>query len=126
MDYKIRDGWTKWILRRCMTGTVPDAIVWRKDKIGFEAPDAAWMEAEESHLRRTILGSELVRSISDGTKLEDGYSSMSLRNRWRLYSLAMWSEQFGIGAVSKSHDQEVLKTANATIARSPLPEQNLA
>jgi asparagine synthase (glutamine-hydrolysing) len=126
MDYKIRDGWTKWILRRCMTGIVPETIVWRKDKIGFEAPDAAWMEAEESQLRRTIMSSELVRSVSDGAKLEDGYSSMTLRNRWRLYSLAVWSEQFGIGAASKDRDCEALKAVSTAIAGSPVPEQNLA
>jgi asparagine synthase (glutamine-hydrolysing) len=126
MDYKIRDGWTKWVLRRCMTGIVPEAIVWRKDKIGFEAPDAAWMGAEESQLRRTIMSSELVRSVSDGTKLENGFSSMTLRNRWRLYSLAVWSEQFGIGAVPKDRDREALKTVSTAIAGSPVPEQNLA
>jgi asparagine synthase (glutamine-hydrolysing) len=126
INYKIRDGWTKWILRHCMTGTVPDAIVWRKDKIGFEAPDAFWMAAEESHVRRTIIGSELVRSISNDVKLDDCFSSMTLRNRWRLYSLAVWSEQFGIGAASNGWDREVLQTASNTITESPLAEQYLA
>jgi asparagine synthase (glutamine-hydrolysing) len=126
MDYKIRDGWTKWILRRCMTGIVPEAIVWRKDKIGFEAPDAAWMEAEESHLRRTVMGSELVRSISNDAKLKNSFSSMTLRNRWRLYSLAMWSEQFGIVAASKGWNPEALKTVSNAVAGSPLPEHYLA
>ena len=126
MNYKIRDGWTKWILRHSMTGIVPDAIVWRKDKIGFEAPDAIWMEAEESHLRHTVMGSELVRSISNDVKLKNSFSSMTLRNRWRLYSLAMWSEQFGIGAASKGWDREALKTVSNAVAVSPLPENYLA
>jgi asparagine synthase (glutamine-hydrolysing) len=126
MDYKIRDGWTKWILRNCMTGTVPDAILWRKDKIGFEAPDATWMAAEASHMHSIVMGSELVRSISNDKKLEHSFFGMPLRHRWRLYSLAMWSEQFGIGAASKDLGREVLKTVSNAITGSPLPEHHLA
>jgi asparagine synthase (glutamine-hydrolysing) len=41
---KIRDGWTKWLLRKSMTEVLPDAITWRKDKIGYEPPQQAWMQ----------------------------------------------------------------------------------
>jgi len=41
---KIRDGWTKWLLRKSMTEMLPEAIVWRKDKIGYEPPQRAWMQ----------------------------------------------------------------------------------
>jgi asparagine synthase (glutamine-hydrolysing) len=109
-----------------MRETVPDAIVWRKDKIGFEAPDVSWMTAEASHVRRTIIGSELVRSISGNLKLKDGFSGMTLRNRWRLYSLAVWGEQFGVGAASNGWDREMLKSTSTAIAGSPLPEHYLA
>jgi asparagine synthase (glutamine-hydrolysing) len=36
--YKIRNGWTKWLLRLAVKDLLPTEIVWRKDKIGFEAP----------------------------------------------------------------------------------------
>lgn len=42
--YKIRDGYTKWVLRKSMEQTLPPAIVWRKDKIGFEPPQQLWMQ----------------------------------------------------------------------------------
>ena len=42
---RMRDGWTKWLLRRAMLGTVPDEIVWRRDKVGFDTPERKWMDA---------------------------------------------------------------------------------
>jgi asparagine synthase (glutamine-hydrolysing) len=42
-NYKIHDGFTKYILRKTMQGKLPDEIVWRKDKIGFEPPQHQWM-----------------------------------------------------------------------------------
>lgn len=41
--YKIRDGRTKWLLRKAMEPTVPAAILQRTDKIGFEPPQQLWM-----------------------------------------------------------------------------------
>jgi asparagine synthase (glutamine-hydrolysing) len=42
--FKIREGWTKWLLRKTMEESLPAAITWRKEKIGFEPPQAAWMQ----------------------------------------------------------------------------------
>ncbi len=43
-NLKIHDGWTKWLLRTAMNKKLPDEIVWRKDKIGYEPPQKLWME----------------------------------------------------------------------------------
>jgi len=43
-DLKIHNGWTKWLLRRTVEKMLPNQIVWRKDKIGFEPPQKKWME----------------------------------------------------------------------------------
>ena len=48
---RIRDGWTKWLLRQAMVGTVPDEIVWRRDKVGFDTPEDRWMAAVVPRLR---------------------------------------------------------------------------
>jgi asparagine synthase (glutamine-hydrolysing) len=42
--FKIKDGWTKWLLRKIAKPILPKEIVWRKDKIGFEPPQKLWME----------------------------------------------------------------------------------
>lgn len=42
--FKIREGWTKWLLRETMKDTLPASIVWRTDKVGFEPPQKIWMQ----------------------------------------------------------------------------------
>lgn len=41
---KMHEGWTKFLLRQAMDKKLPDDIVWRKEKIGFEPPQKSWME----------------------------------------------------------------------------------
>ena len=45
--YKIKNGYTKWILREAMNKTLPSDIVWRKDKVGFEPPQKQWMQHKQ-------------------------------------------------------------------------------
>ncbi len=64
-DFKIRDGWTKWLLRKNVEPLLPASIVWRKDKTGYEPPQSSWMqhpalreyvqEARRSLVKRGIL-----------------------------------------------------------------------
>ena len=42
--FKIRNGWTKWLLRETMKNSLPAEIIWRRDKVGFEPPQKQWME----------------------------------------------------------------------------------
>ena len=42
------DGVTKYVFREAMRGIVPDQILDRKDKIGFETPDNQWLLAEKN------------------------------------------------------------------------------
>jgi asparagine synthase (glutamine-hydrolysing) len=42
-NYKIRNGKTKWLLREFGKSKLPDEIINRTDKIGFEPPQQDWM-----------------------------------------------------------------------------------
>ena len=42
--FKIRSGYTKWLLRKVMDNKLPSEITWRSDKIGFEPPQKKWMQ----------------------------------------------------------------------------------
>lgn len=46
-QFKIRDGWTKWILRNSYKDELPAKICWRKEKIGYEPPQKQWMQNKE-------------------------------------------------------------------------------
>ena len=41
---KIREGYTKWLLRKLMSDRLPQDTVWQKRKTGFEPPQKKWME----------------------------------------------------------------------------------
>ncbi|HEV3412428.1 MAG TPA: asparagine synthase (glutamine-hydrolyzing) [Puia sp.] len=42
-NFKIRGGWTKWLLRQSTERMLPHDIVWRKVKTGYEPPQEQWM-----------------------------------------------------------------------------------
>lgn len=42
---KIKNGWTKFILRKTMT-ELPKEIAWRRDKQGFLTPEAKWLKED--------------------------------------------------------------------------------
>ncbi|WP_290798006.1 asparagine synthase (glutamine-hydrolyzing) [Flavihumibacter sp. UBA7668] len=44
-EFKMRDGYTKWILRQSMNNRLPASIAWQKKKIGYEPPQTDWMKA---------------------------------------------------------------------------------
>ena len=46
-SFKIKKGWTKWILRKSMDEQLPKEITWRTDKVGFEPPQQAWMKTAQ-------------------------------------------------------------------------------
>ncbi len=43
-SYKIKNGFTKWILRESVKNKLPKEIVWRKGKVGYEPPQKLWMQ----------------------------------------------------------------------------------
>jgi len=43
-DFKIRNGYGKWLLRKSMERKLPQETVWRAGKTGFEPPQKKWME----------------------------------------------------------------------------------
>jgi asparagine synthase (glutamine-hydrolysing) len=46
-DHKMRNGWTKAILRYGLQDILPPEIAWRKNKLGFQPPQKKWMGTKE-------------------------------------------------------------------------------
>lgn len=58
-DYKIRNGWTKYILRKGFPD-LPAPIAWRKDKQGFTTAEAKWIREDlQGVVRRVFKNSQL-------------------------------------------------------------------
>ncbi|MBK7130558.1 MAG: asparagine synthase (glutamine-hydrolyzing) [Crocinitomicaceae bacterium] len=47
-EFKINQGWQKFVLRKAFENKIPDAICWRKDKMGFAPPQQKWLEHPET------------------------------------------------------------------------------
>ena len=43
-SFKMKDGYSKWILRQSVKNILAENIVYRTDKIGFEPPQQQWMQ----------------------------------------------------------------------------------
>jgi asparagine synthase (glutamine-hydrolysing) len=97
-DVKIRDGWSKWVLRKFMSGRMPDEVTWRKNKMGFEAPEKTWLDRHSNTMKEVIAGSAVIREIVDFGKLDSLWPSLDYRSRWRLYSVALWEDAFDVAA----------------------------
>jgi len=87
-SFKINNGYTKWILRKAMQEKLPENIVWRTDKTGFEPPQQEWMKdpgvleqignAKEKLVQRKIL----VPSVLD-QKIQPHSAYAADCNDWR-------------------------------------------
>ena len=90
-EMKVADGWTKKCLRHLAEKFIPKAIAWRKNKLGFEAPEKIWLERYLPDMQESVNKSALIRNlVSEIPEL----SKVSLRLRWRLYNLAVWEKQY--------------------------------
>lgn len=88
---KIKDGWTKWLLRKAMENFLPKEIVWRKDKIAFEPPQKQWLQnaqvQECIQLSKKILVEKNILSesvLNKPVKPTDAHAADN--NDWRYWS----------------------------------------
>jgi asparagine synthase (glutamine-hydrolysing) len=95
-EYKLNDGWTKWILRNSMVGKMPDSVVWRKNKFGFEAPEKQWLMRHLQTMQRVVGASPILQKTCDMGRLMKMFPNMDMRSQWRLYSTAMWEKIFEV------------------------------
>ncbi len=91
---KIRDGWTKYVLRKGMSGLLPKEITWRKNKLGFNAPENLWLENHREEMERVIRKSAILNTIADLNQLD--INKLDKRMRWRIYNLAKWEAAFNV------------------------------
>jgi asparagine synthase (glutamine-hydrolysing) len=90
-NFKIKNGWTKNILRVGAKDLVPDSILWRKNKFGFEAPYSIWM-SNKPNILKVINESSLIKEITNYVPLD----MKNIEILWRYYSIALWEKEFKI------------------------------
>jgi len=89
-------GWTKRVLREAVKELLPEAVVWRKGKIGFAAPYREWLghiKPEATALLKKE-NEKLSAFINIPTVL-DRYDQMHKMTLWRIINFAKWLDIFG-------------------------------
>jgi asparagine synthase (glutamine-hydrolysing) len=104
-SFKLRDGWTKWLLRKAMKGILPEPIRLRRTKLGFDAPDEDWVQLGLQNGHRGLWESPKLRMerFLDAPKLayeckkflRGAPSSLPASSIFRAVSLELWAEVHG-------------------------------
>ena len=91
--FKIREGWTKWLLRQAMKDKLPNEIVWRKDKVGFEPPQKQWLQNEKlqdmiKQARQKLAQEKILKPGVVDKPMQPGNAYDINNNDWRYLSAA--------------------------------------
>jgi asparagine synthase (glutamine-hydrolysing) len=96
IDQKINDGWTKFIIRESYKDLLPEKIIWRKNKFGFEAPDQIWLTKYLSEIKFEIQNSKLLNHYFDTNKMLANYLQLPLKEQWIYLNIARWEKVYNI------------------------------
>lgn len=94
-----QQGETKHLLRKAMRGIVPDAVLDRKDKIGFATPEGSWLKSvggkalgwTQSAERVRFLRPELMRESL--RRVVNGHAPFT-QQTWRFLNFCRWLDLF--------------------------------
>lgn len=99
--YKIRKGWSKYLLRKSLEKFLPDNITYNRTKIGFNAPVDKWWPRSEKILE-TINESKIIHEIS-----KKKYTFIADRDlEWRLYNIAVWEKLYNMKLETERHNAD--------------------
>ena len=99
---KLRDGWTKWILRKAMTRIMPEKVRLRKTKLGFDTPEADWMrlglqnghrqiwDTPRLRMERFLSAPNLARECREF--LTGAMGALPAHSLFRAISLELWAQ----------------------------------
>ncbi|RMH55658.1 MAG: asparagine synthase (glutamine-hydrolyzing) [Candidatus Hydrogenedentota bacterium] len=101
IEYKIRNGLGKWILREAMRGVLPEKVRTRKDKTGFNAPLDEWirndlrkpleeMIARHSYVNQSIYSQKAVKALFRRHLAGENHYMFF----WQYINLNFWAETF--------------------------------
>jgi asparagine synthase (glutamine-hydrolysing) len=100
LSHKLRSGVTKYVFKLAMKGVLPEKILARKNKIGFEIPERRWIEHNlRDRLRSFFEGDLLAKNYYDLDALrklldKSMLSEDECRKVWRTLNLEVWYRDF--------------------------------
>lgn len=87
-EYKMNKGYGKRLLRLSMEQFLPPSIAWRKDKIGFEAPQELWMQDSRMHeyiqtAKQKLVNNRILKSAVMDKKIQPLETHAAENYDWR-------------------------------------------
>ena len=91
--FKIRQGWTKWLLRKSMEHELPETIVWRRDKVGFEPPQLQWMQDKNIvetiyEAKKKLVSNKILRPSVLDKKIQPHEAHAADSYDWKYWNIA--------------------------------------
>jgi len=90
---KIKNGWTKYVLRHAIDKILPKNIVWRKNKFGFEAPTQTWLNAIQESIDNEIKRSNIINTL---ICKKINYEKLDDIQKWKLFNIAKWERLYNV------------------------------
>ena len=100
-NYKIRNGWSKALLRDSMKNVIPDQIYKRTDKMGFSTPQQKWLNKINKEIKQKIIDLSPIAGnyINTELLLKDWDMIFSQKGNirsqdfvWRCYNFLIWKD----------------------------------
>jgi len=100
---KLKNGWTKYILRNSMKGVLPNKIRKRRDKIALQTPEETWLKELQKEIREVFASKEFGErkyfNQEEVLKRFDRFRQGKIDNDcvemfWRILNLELWFRTF--------------------------------
>ena len=101
LNYRINQGWNKWLLRRSLSHILPQEVSWRRSKLGYPVPEFKWLMQGSNYIRGLLKehdNEQLAAYIEPGVlrkirELPDNELAAT-PGLWRIVNLIIWLDQF--------------------------------
>jgi len=119
----VRGGWSRWILREALKGTLPEKIRRRRWKVGFTTPEMRWIKARRAAFTSLFQSPSFqARPFWRGEQVVDAFRRCCQGEVedswffWRAINVELWLREFCGGTVVVDEaDGEAALTAPAEI-----------
>jgi asparagine synthase (glutamine-hydrolysing) len=97
--FKIRDGYTKRVLRDGMQGVIPEKVRWRVKKLGFATPERKWQQTALKPLIEAAIRDERLRPYLAVKQVADHFAQIQRQETrnftpWRWLNLFLWMKVY--------------------------------
>lgn len=99
-NYKIKNGWTKYILRKNAEPILDKEVVWRKYKMGFLTPQKLWKQQSQETINQYLNDFKVPDFIDKNYILKLNESNLNdthhLSEFWKFISFIKWVELYKV------------------------------